>query len=225
MRQIIFLILLINLIGCSDKSKPKTITIGTYSFDFPGDFRLIKEKGIDSYMGKVKGDRIWLGFDYGYYSDPLMETTQEYLDKQFWLRDAALSFVKEGITYDKNNSPKVELIKLRSATANDKTKFKGADFIATCKHDSLIFDFPVTLPEKTKMHFIKVDTIEHYLRKIIVARDPKEGTTGIYLEDLNGFNNSLNGYLALSMATSNLTMRQQDTVLKIFSTIRFIDKK
>ena len=166
-----------------------------------------------------------LGFDFGYYSDPLVESQQECLDKQFWLNDAAVRFMKEGITYDKNNSPKIELISLRPATLQDTTKFKGADFIATCKHDSLIFYYPVTLPDKTKEHFIKVDTIQNHLRKIIIAKDPKKGITGIYLKDLKSFNESINNYAALSMATSNLTKQQQDTVLKIFSTIRFVVKK
>src|SRR5688572_20663442 len=225
MRKFIYFVLFSFLLGCSDKTKPKTITIGDYSFDFPADFKLIKEKGIDSYVGKIKGDSMWLGFDYGYYSDPLVESSQEYLEKKFWISDGGIQFMKEGITYDNNNYPKVELLSLRPTTLSDTIKFNGADFIATCKHDSLIFDYPVKLPDKTKEHFIHVDTIQNHMRKIIIAKDPKNGLTGIYLKDLKGFNESINSYLALSMATSDLTKQQQDSVLKIFSSVRFIDKK
>ena len=55
-----------------------------YQFDFPLDFDLIKEQGIDSYVGKIEGDCLTFGFDYGYYSNSFEESPQEYLDKGNW---------------------------------------------------------------------------------------------------------------------------------------------
>jgi hypothetical protein len=53
-----------------------------------------------------------------------------------------------------------------------------------------------------------------------MGKRPAKKTTGIYLRDLNGFNKSINSYLALSIATSKLTSKQQETALKIFKTGR-----
>lgn len=223
MRRLLYPILVSLFICTSCTPRQNTITIETYSFDFPPDFKLIEEDGTDSYVGKVKGDGIQLGFDYGYYSDPLVQTPKEYLDQQYWLIDAANRFMKPGIIYDDNNFPKIELISVRPATLKDTGHFKGADFIATCKHDSLIFDYPITLPDKIKQHVVSVDTIQHHLRRIVIAKNPANGLTGIYLRDLKSFNESINGYLALSMAGSHLTKRQQDSLLRIFSSVRFVD--
>ena len=221
-----FLLILLTLCGlsCFDKTAKNVIIIGTYSFEFPNDFKLIKEKGQDSYVGKIKGDSITLDFDYGYYSDPLVQTQQEFLKDSFWLIHAGDQFMKEGITYDENNSPKVEFLNLRPATTKDRTKFNDADFIAVCKHDSLVFDYPVTIPDDIKQHFVKVDTIQNRFRKIAIAKNPEKGLTGIYLKDLNSFNESINSSLALSMATSTLSKKQQATGLKIFSPVRFAYK-
>jgi len=225
MRQIFFFILTLLLLGCSDKSSHKTITIGEYAFDFPNDFHEIEEQGIDSYVGKIKGDSIRFDFDYGYYSDRLVETEQEYIDKKYWLQYAEHRFMKPGITYDDNNRPKIELINVRQATNSDTEKFENADFIAKCKHDTTVFDYPIILPDKTKQHIVKVDTIQNHLRRIIIAKDPLKGLTGIFLQNLGGYNKSINSHPALSMVTSSLTKRQQDSVLKIFSTLQFVTSK
>ena len=225
MRQYFLLFLVLSFIGCSDNSTQKKISIGEYNFMFPNDFKKVEEQGIDSYVGKVKGDSIVFGFDYGYYSDRLVDTEQEYIDKKYWLQNAEYQFMKPGITYDNNNLPKIELINVRQATNGDTSKFKNADFIAKCKHDSIVFEYPITLPDKTKQHIVKVDTIQNHLRRIIIAKDPLKGLTGIFLMNLNDFNKSMNSFTALSMATSNLTKRQQNSVLKIFSTLKFVTDK
>jgi hypothetical protein len=224
MHKFIYLFAIVLTVSCSDKTSKNVIVIGTYSFEFPNDFKLVKEKGQDSYVGKIKGDRITFDFDYGYYSNPLVQTQQEFLKDSFWLLHAGDQFMKEGITYDENNSPKIEFINLRPATTKDRIAFSNADFIAVCKHDSLIFDYPVTIPDDTKQHFINVDTIQNRLTKTVIAKNPTKGLTGIYLKDLNSFNESINSYLALSIATSHLTKEQQVIVQKIFSTVQIAEK-
>jgi hypothetical protein len=192
MRQYFLVFLVLSFISCSDSPILKKITIGEYNFMFPNDFKKVEEQGIDSYVGKVKGDSIVFGFDYGYYSDRLVESEQEYIDKKYWLQNAESQFMKPGITYDNNNRPKIELINVRQTTNSDTLKFKNADLIAKCKHDSIVFEYPITFPDKTKQHIVKVDTIQNHLRKIIIAKDPSKGMTGIFLMNLNGFNNSMN---------------------------------
>lgn len=200
--------------------KWKTIEVGDYLFDFPANFDLVTEKAIDSYIGKIKGDSILFLSDFGYYSNDFEQTSQEYLDNGFWRDELSYRFMKEGITYNQSNLPKVDVISIRPATIRDSIIGKGCDFVAKCKHYKIEFDFAIYIPNEIKQMNYSIDTVDNQYRKIVWAKDPKQGTTGIYLRDLNGFNESINSYLALSMATSNLTNKQQEIVLKILKTGR-----
>ncbi len=53
----------------------------------------------------------------------------------------------------------------------------------------------------------------------------KKGKTRIYLKDLNGFNESMNSYMALSLVATDLSSRQQEIALKIFKTGRLKKRK
>lgn len=213
------------LFGCEQTSEKtdrqwQTIEVGDYLFDFPSDFKLVEDKGIDSYVGKIQGDSMWFGFDFGYYSDDFEETPQEYLDSKHWRLALPYQFMKQGITYDQTNTPKVDVLSIRPATSQDSTIGKGCDYVAKCKHDNTEFDFAIYIPDESKQQNFIIDTVDNQYRKIVFAKDPQKGTTGIYLKDLNSFNESINSSLALSMATGKLTKGQQELTLKIFATGR-----
>lgn len=218
------------LFGCGHTEKKsdgqwKTIEVGDYLFDFPSDFELVTEKGIDSYVGEIKGGSIEFGFDFGYFSNDFEQTSREYLENGFWRNQLSYRFMKEGITYDQTNTPKVDVMSIRPAITQDSIIGKGCDFVAKCKYDKTEFYFAIYIPNEIKKTNYSIDTVDNQYRKIVWAKDPQKGTTGIYLRDLNGFNNSTNSYLALSMETSKLTSKQQETVLKIFKTVRHKNQK
>jgi len=54
MKQVIYIGLMALPISSSDGPKSKMISIGEYTFDFPEDFKLIEEQGIESYVGQIK---------------------------------------------------------------------------------------------------------------------------------------------------------------------------
>ncbi|WP_437921618.1 hypothetical protein [Sphingobacterium sp. LRF_L2] len=224
-KRLLTILVTILLFGCGHTEKKsdgkwKTIEVGYYLFDFPADFELVPEKGIDSYVGMIKGDSMCFGFDFGYYSSDFEPTAQEYLDNGFWRNELSYRFMKEGITYDQRNTPKVDIMSIRPATIQDSTIGKGCDYVAKCKHDQTEFDIAIYIPDEIKQTNYSIDTVDYQYRKIVWSKDPRKGTTGIYIRDMNGFNESINGYLALSMATFNLTSKQQETALKIFKTGR-----
>ncbi len=225
MKGLLTFLLILMLFGCKQTERKSngqlnTIEVGDYLFDLPADFELVTEKGIDSYVGKIKGDSMCFDFDFGYYSNDFEQTPQEYLESGFWRNYLSYRFMKEGITYDQTNTPKVEVRSIRPATIQDSTIGKGCDYVAKCKYDKTEFDFAVYIPSKIKQTNYSIDTIDNQYRKIVWAKDPKKSTTGIYLRDLNGFNESINSYLALSITTGNLTNKLQETALKIFKTGR-----
>lgn len=225
MNRLLTIIVTLFLFGCGQTEKQfdgqwKTIEVGDYLFDFPADFKLITEKGMDSYVGKIKGDSICFDFDFGYYSSDFEQTPQEYLDNGFWQNGLSNRFLKEGITYDQTNTPVVDVISVRPATLQDSTIGKGCDYVAKCKHNKTEFDFAIFIPTEIKETNYSIDTVDKHYRKIVWAKDPKKGPTGIYLRGLNSFNESINSYLALSMVTESLTIKQQELVLRIFKTGR-----
>ncbi|MEM9672884.1 MAG: hypothetical protein AAF992_09840 [Bacteroidota bacterium] len=225
MRQHLYILVGFVILSCSintGNNEWKTIEIGDYQFDFPSDFKLAKERGIDSYVGKIKGDSLWLAFDFGYYSSSFAKTPEELLKEESWRWEAAYQFMENGVTYDNKNYPKIETLSIRPADSQDSSYERGVDYIATCIYEDTTFEYPIFIPAETEEVTFKIDTIGNSFRKIVIASDPKKGITGIYLRDLDGFNESINSYLALSMSTSNLTETQQELVLKIFDTGRLI---
>lgn len=225
MKRVLFFSLLIFLNACgppSEKSeeKLKAIEVGDYIFDFPNDFELITEKGIDSHVGKIKGDSMQFGFDYGYYSNSLGKTLPEFLLDSQWKYNLPYLFMKEGITYDHTNMPKVTILQVRSATSKDSILGNGCDYVATCEHDKVKFDYAIYIPENIKNMNFYIDTVDNQCRKIVWAKDSYKGLTGIYIKDINGFNTSINNFLALSMATSHLSKEQQEIALKILKSAR-----
>jgi hypothetical protein len=230
MSRLLTISLLFLLFGCGQTSDRqwKTIEIGDYLFDFPSDFKLVEEKGIDSYVGKIQGDSMWFGFDFGYYSNDFELTQQEYLDKGDWRLHLGLRFIKPDKYGDKYGirsgsvvpTPEVEVLSIRPATPQDSSIGKGCDYIAKCKHDTVEFNFAVYIPDDIKQQNFKIDTVDGQFRKIVYSKDPKKGTTGIYIKDIRVIEQSLRADLALSMATSNLTQQQQEIALKIFETGR-----
>jgi hypothetical protein len=223
-KELVFLIVLF-ISGCNKTATDstyqwKTIEVGDYLINFPPDFELIKDKGVDSYVGRIKGDSMYFGFDFGYYSDDFIEAPQEYLEDGCWKHIIPYQFMQAGCTYDLTNTPQINVLKISPATMEDSILGKGCDYVANCKYENIDFKYAVYIPKNIKENNFELDTVENYLRKIVLSKNSQKGTTGIYIKDLNSFNKTLNNYKALSIATSNITPRQQELALKIFESVR-----
>lgn len=219
---LISLLLVYGCVGVEKKSSPdwKTIEVGDYLLDFPEDFTLEPEQGEDSYVGKITGDSIEFFFDFGYYSSTLGETLEEYLKDGSWQMHLSFRFMKPDITYGPNNFPKVDILEIRPATLQDSTVGGGCDYIAKCKHEQTEFEYPVYIPREIKEINYEIDTVDNLYRKIVWSKDPQKEITGIYVRELDQPDTVMNSHKALSMATSNLTAKQQEISLKIFKTVR-----
>lgn len=68
--KLVFSILLLGLYSCGqDKNKDwKTLDFGSFKLTTPHNWIIIKEKGIDSYVGGLTNGKDTLFFDYGWYS-------------------------------------------------------------------------------------------------------------------------------------------------------------
>jgi len=73
-KKIVLFSFIIFFTSCSttddDINKPSTIEIGSYKFMFPTKFYIKESQGIDSYVGSIIGNGIEIYFDYGIYTSP-----------------------------------------------------------------------------------------------------------------------------------------------------------
>lgn len=189
------------------------IEIGDYSFDFPADFKLVKEQGIDSYVGRIVGKSYSFEFDFGLYTATLAESPEEYLKDGNWRSALPERFMKPTITYDKKSMPKVAVLSIRPAIRRDSLIGKGCDYIARCQHKKTIFSFPIYLPTDTKAHYFKTDTLNHIYKKIVYAKDATKGITGIYLSRPDSKR-------SLNLVAHHLSQKEQEMALRIFSTAK-----
>jgi len=221
MRKILTLLFaLLMAISCRHQTRD-SITIGTYSFSFPKDFDLIKEDGIDSYVGKITNKHVSLGFDYGYYSDKLIPSPEEYIESKQWLTRFVSDCNQETPIERQVSISDIGILNIRKSNFSDHLRQSESEYTALLKwRDGKQLEYQIEIPEDFKPYTIQIDTIENCLRKIVIAKNPYRGLTGIYLRDLKGHNESINSSLALSMSSSRLTKSQQDSLLKIFNTLK-----
>lgn len=120
------------------------VDLGDFTLQLPPEWKMNELQGIDSFVGEFVGDGVTLNFDYGKYSDSLVD-------------------------------------------------------------------------EKNAKHTVTYETINGYEAKMVVPTVPGKGITGVYFKDLKKDGNTL------QISTRNITAAQQETVLKIFRTIKIAE--
>ena len=193
----------------------KTVEIGPYLFDVPQSFELIPGQGIDSYIGKLKGNGIIFRFDYGNYSSGMVKSPDEFIRDDRWRYH--LMYRSKA---DTNTLTVPGLLAYRPARITDSLFAEGCDFIATCERDGVLFEAAVFLPEETEAHIFKIDTTAELYTKLTIARKPRAGTTGIYLKKINGPRGWSRNAPALALFTDKLTKKQQCLAVTILKTGR-----
>ncbi|WP_194774590.1 hypothetical protein [Pararhodonellum marinum] len=67
----------------------KTINIGEYELQAPGNFKLTEQQGYDSMVGILEGSGISMSYDYGMYTSPEQNVSEEHF--------TVINEVEEGI--------------------------------------------------------------------------------------------------------------------------------
>jgi hypothetical protein len=212
-RTVAYIVIFLTMVSCGDESKSNhirtEIEIGDFNFQFPQDFKLIKEQGIDSYVGKVSNGKIKFQFDYGYYSNSLDKTISEYLGQDVWKWNALgqhgllpsgtelSGIAKETVLIGFQTDDSIKYINLYM--------FKG---------DTLSYE--LTIPKEILETKIEIDTIENVVYKYV----RKSNYVGLYAKNLRGFNKSINSYLALSINASNLNEEETEVAYEILRTCK-----
>jgi len=229
MKQLfIILFASISFFGCQDNENVKTLKVGNYYFDVPSDFVLVATNGVDSYTGYIKGDSLTLGFDYGYYSSDLTQSIDEYLlspDIQLFFHAQLKTNENENMDYGKIYVPRrnISIIDSTSTDSISDTTYTWI-YLRISTEDTTILT-RVIIPKEIFQSDIIIDTTDNIVRRIVMPKENSNSTVGIVLTDLNSFNNSLNGYLKLGIAASNVNESQKQVALNIFNSIRTVERR
>jgi predicted AlkP superfamily pyrophosphatase or phosphodiesterase len=181
------------------------IEIGEYSFKFPNDFELIKEKGIDSYVGKISNGKIDFQFDYGYYSDPLDKSVDEFLSRDVWKLTALgrNNLLPEGdIT---GLVEKTELIRYYSSDS--------INYTLIFQYESDTIQCTVKIPEEIQKLKVDIDTIDNIRYKFVRSYY----YVGMNVKNLMSFNKSMNSCKSLSILATKLS---PDEIKKCYEILR-----
>lgn len=215
MTKIFLHIAIFTLLVCSCSSEKESnaahneIEIGEFAFQFPHDFKLLKEKGIDSHVGRISNEKIDFQFDYGYYSNSLDKSISEYLGQDVWKWNA---LGQHGLL-----PSGAELSGIAKETAligfqtDDSIKYIN---LYMFKGDTLSYE--ITIPKEILETKIKIDTIDNVVYKYV----RKSNYVGLYAKNLRGFKKSINSYLALSIVANGLNKEETKIAYEILRTCK-----
>ncbi|NBW36190.1 MAG: hypothetical protein EBR30_14450 [Cytophagia bacterium] len=204
----LYLIGILSLVAASS-SDLQTLDLKYFSIEVPKNWRYIKQQGIDSFVGEIRGPRVKLSFDCSSmgYANNLIQTPEEYIKRQILISYSFL-FSKPDVIYTlkesvenvrnaemkKLNTNDTSLVKVRPyirptskiylPTKNDLVKFKNADYLVDLTHNDSTITVGVALPDDIRKHNIKIDTIGQFVVKTIWPKKTGDGMTGVYYKKI-----------------------------------------
>jgi hypothetical protein len=226
-----FISIIILLIGCKEPNpnEKKIIVTSGFEIEVPSNWKYKKERGIDSFVGRIKSKEVDFYFDWSEmgYANHLAPTTEEYINEEEWEWMPSPPYMKKGITYTSGDvigerdrimkekgitdTTKVQVEKIQ--IPKEKITFTDGRYKVILTYKDTIQEVSIEIPEKVKKYDFQIDTIGGYYRKIVKPKNGIDGMTGVYFQDLeSSFNFNLVG--------ENLSKENQERALQAFKTIK-----
>lgn len=209
-----------------------------FSIEVPANWKYIKQQGIDSFVGEIRGPKVKLSFDCSDrgYASSLIQAPEEYIERQVAISYSHLFNEPDVIyTHEKRvrnvkademkklnttDSSRVKVkpfirpqTKIYKPTDKDLMKFKNADYLVSLTYKDSTITVGVTLPDDIRKHNVKIDTVDKFVIKTIWPKKTGDGMTGVYYRKLDSrFDLQING--------QNLKEQQQAEALKAFRTVK-----
>ena len=109
------IIILISFIGCKEPNpnpnEKKIIDTGGFEIEVPANWRYKKERGIDSFVGRIKSKEVDLSFDWSEmgYANHLIPNEREYIyDRKSEWKPMTIPYGETGVTYTTADNVKAE---------------------------------------------------------------------------------------------------------------------
>lgn len=217
------------IIGCNNRpfqSLQKTIIdAGPFSVNTPSNFKLVTEKGIDSYVGKISNGKIEFSFDYGWYSNRGPLTYYDYADKYLFklyadeilttcnLTDSLYQKIRANpIILDAKRNPKFP-------NESDKEILTTISLgVGTCTIP--VLDVTGVISQNYKTHIITETINNIQRRKQFYPNTNKYKSAGVYIENLEEKRDDKYGYNKLSFSTNNFNEKNSKMILEILESVK-----
>lgn len=208
-----FLFLFIVALATSCESKIDEvkieIEIGEYTIQFPEGFKLMKEQGVDSYVGKISNGELEFHFDYGYYSDKLEKSVEEKVNEDVWKWNALgqNNRLPNGCDWSQK-AKETKLVKYET--------LDSSQYTLTFVHKGDTLHYVMQIPEETRRAKVEIDTIDNVVFKLVNSMN----YVGLYAKNLNSFNKSINSCKALSITAEYRNEDDRKKALDILRTCK-----
>lgn len=222
----------IGFFGCqeSNPNKKKIIDTGGFEIEVPANWKYKKERGIDSFVGRIVSNGVELSFDMSEmgYADHLIPNEMEFVYEDRDWGPIGIPYGEPGVIYTSATNVEAErerIMKEKGITDSSLVRVEKIqipkeeiiiiknEYQAILTYEDTTVFIKIEIPEETKKHLIQVDTINNYKRKLIRPRDHERGMTGVYFKDLKSdFNFNLVG--------ENLSLENQEKAFNAFKTIK-----
>ncbi len=201
------------------------IDAGPYQVTTPSNFKLVQEKGIDSYVGKITNGKIEFRFDYGWYSNRGPLTYYDYADKYLFklhkdeivatcnLNDSLYQVIRANpiiLEAKKNSKFPKESDKEISTTISLGT--------GTCTIHT--FNMIGDISENYDNYTIIESTNLDLRRKQYQSKKGKGKKAGVYIENLEEKRDGKYGHNKLSFTTSNFKESNHELISEILKTVK-----
>lgn len=226
-------ILIISIIGCKEPNpnEKKIIDAGGFEIEVPANWKYKKERGIDSFVGRIKSKGVDLSFDWSEmgYANHLLPDKIEFVYERKWeWIPMGIPYGEIGVTYTSADNIEAErnrIMKEKGITDTSLVRvekiqipkeeiiFEDGKYKAILTYKDTSVQVVIETPEEVTKHVFQIDTIGTYRRKIIRPKNSVDGMTGVYFRDMQSdFNFNLVG--------ENLSLENQELAVNAFKTIK-----
>ena len=230
LKNILILILLATLfIGCNNKAiqplQNIVIDAGPFIVTTPSDFKLVKESGIDSYVGKITNGKVEFGFDYGWYSNRGPLTYYDYADKYLFKlhKDEIVSTCKiSDSIYQIVKSNPIILDAKRNPNFPEETDKEISITISVGTGTCTIYTFNLIndISQNYETYEISETINNDIRRKEYSTKSGKDKKAGVYIENLAEKRDEKYGHNKLSFTTNDFKENNSNLILEILKSVK-----
>jgi len=230
LKNILIVILLGNsFLGCNKRSiqplQNIVIDAGPFQVTTPSDFKLIKEQGIDSFVGKITNGKIEFRFDYGWYSNRGPLTYYDYADKYLFKLhgDEIISTCQltDSIYQTLRANPIILEAKRNTKFPDESDKEISTTLsVGTGTCTIYTFDFIGDISQNFENYAIAEFINFDVRRKQYHSKPGKDKIAGVYIENLQEKRDNKYGHNKLSFSTNDLKESNSKLISEILKSVK-----
>ena len=172
-------ILIISIIGCKEPNpnEKKIIDTGGFEIEVPANWKYKKERGIDSFVGRIKSKEVDLSFDWSEmgYANHLLADEREFIYERKWdWMPMGIPYGEVGVTYTSADNIEAErnrIMKEKGITDTSLVRveeiqipkeeiiFEAGKYKATLTYKDTSIQVSIEIPEEVRNHVFQIDTI------------------------------------------------------------------